>query len=133
MKTTRAILIGIGIWAAGVGAFTGSYFVPLLENPDQQANSVLFIVVMPLVWLGSHLYYKKDRSTHGYSIGQAFLIVAAALDALITVPVFMMPNGVTHYDFFTDPGFWGIAFEFIAVSVLYYYIRVYPKTLTIKN
>ncbi len=133
MKTTRAILIGIGIWAAGVSAFTLSYYVPILENPDQQANIVLFTVVMPLVWLGSHLYYKNDRSTHGYLIGQTFLLVAAALDALVTVPVFMIPNGVNHYDFFTDPGFWGIACEFIAVAVLYYYIKVYPKTQTVKN
>ena len=93
---------------------------------------VLFIVVMPLVWLGSYLYYQKGSKTHGYFVGQVFLLVAAFLDALITVPLFVIPNGGNHYTFFTDLGFWIIAFELLGVAVLYYYTRVYPKTQTLK-
>ena len=54
MKTIRAILLGLGIWFIAVAFYAISYSVPFLENLDQQANIVLFVVVMPLVWLGCH-------------------------------------------------------------------------------
>jgi hypothetical protein len=61
MKKFRAIGIGTGIWALGVGAFVVSFFIPLMENAEQQANLVLLMVVAPLVWFGSKLYYKKEQ------------------------------------------------------------------------
>lgn len=129
MKIVRAILIGVMIWILGVSAYTISFFIPMMDDAEQQANIALFLCVMPLVWLGSAYYYKKDNSTHGYIIGQTFLLVSAALDALITVPLFMVPNGINHYDFFTSLGFWLIAAEFVCVVVLYYYTKVHPRTI----
>ena len=133
MKTLRAALLGVGIWFFAVVFYALSFQFQLLENPEQQANTVLFIVVMPLVWLGSHIYYKKEQTTHGYKVGQVFLITAAVLDAVITVPLFIMPQGGSHLEFFTAPGFWIIAFEMVATAVLYYYIKVYPQTKTLKQ
>ncbi len=132
MKTIRAILIGIGIWFLAVCSYTLSYQFRILEDPDQQANMILFTAVMPLVWLGSYIYYKKGSTTHGYLVGQLFLIVAAFLDAIITVPLFIIPNGGNHYTFFTDFGFWIIALELIGVAVMYYYVSIYPKTKKLK-
>ena len=130
MKTIRAILLGVGIWFIAVTFYAISYHVPFLENLDQQANIVLFIIVMPLVWLGCYYYYKQDKTTHGYKIGQVMLLTAVILDASITVPVFVIPNGGSHYSFFTSINFWIIALEFIATAVLYWYTVIYPKTLT---
>ena len=132
MKTIRALLIGLGIWAIAVTFYSLSYQVPILSNPDEQANLVLLSVVIPLVWLGSYLYYKKDNKTHGLKVGLAFFLVAALLDAIITVPLFIIPNGGTHLSFFTDPGFWVIAVEMVATATIYYYLRLYPKTRTLK-
>ena len=127
MKTTRAILLGIAIWIIAILFYSISYAIPILENPDTQANVVLFVVVMPLVWYACLIYYKKDNKTHGLKVGQALLLTAVALDALITVPFFVMPNGGNHYSFFTSIGFWIIAFEFLLVASLYWYARVYSK------
>jgi len=132
MKTKRAILIGIAIWMIGILFYSLSQFVPILENAETQANIVLFVVVMPLVWLGCAYYYKKDDNTHGLKVGQTMLLTAVALDAVITVPIFVIPNGGNHYSFFTSLGFWIIAFEFLAVAALYWYARVYPHNLTSK-
>ena len=132
MKVIRAILIGVGIWGLAVSCYTLSYQFPILEDPDQQANMVLFSVVMPLVWLGSYFFYKNASTTHGFIVGEVFLAVAAFLDAVITVPLFIVPNGGNHYTFFTDPGFWIIALEMIATATLYYYIRIYPKSKSLK-
>lgn len=132
MKTQRAILIGIAIWIIAILFYTISYAIPILENQDTQANIVLFVVVMPLVWFGSYFYYKKDNKTHGLKVGQVLLLTAVALDALITVPLFVIPNGGNHYSFFTSVGFWIIAFEFLLVASLYWYSCVYTKRSILK-
>ncbi|MEN1785742.1 MAG: DUF5367 family protein [Bacteroidota bacterium] len=124
MKHLRAISIGIIIWIIGVSLYNLSFYIPILENPVQQAKTVLFIAVIPLVWLGTKQFYKKNSAMQGYWLGQTFFLTAATLDALITVPLFIIPNGGSHYDFFTDPGFWLIALEFLAIPSLYWYARV---------
>ena len=133
MKTKRAIFIGIVIWIIAILFYLISYYVPALEDADNQANIVLFITVIPLVWLGASYYYKKENKTHGFIVGQTMLLTAVALDALITVPFFVIPNGGNHYSFFTSLGFWIIAFEFLIVATLYWYIRIYPLNITQKN
>ncbi|MFI1773729.1 DUF5367 family protein [Thalassobellus citreus] len=133
MKTKRAILTGFILWTIAFLLYSISYAIPLLENADTQVNVVLFITIMPLVWFTSAFYYKKDRNTHGLKIGQTILITAAALDALITVPLFVIPNGGSHYSFFTALDFWIIAFEILIVAALYFYARVYPKLRNIKS
>ena len=132
MKTQRAILLGIAIWMISILFYSISYTIPLLEDPDNQANVVLFIVVMPLVWFASSFYYKKDNKTHGFRVGQTMLLTAVALDAIITVPLFVIPNGGSHYTFFTSAGFWIIAFEFLLVASLYWYARVYTQRIILK-
>lgn len=127
MKTKRAILLGIAIWIIAILFYSISYAIPILENLDTQANILLFIVVMPLVWFACYFYYKKDNKTHGLIVGQTMLLTAVALDALITVPLFVIPNGGSHYSFFTSAGFWIIAFEFLLVASLYWYAQVYPN------
>jgi len=133
MKTIRAIILGIAIWIIAILFYSISYAIPILENPDTQANVVLFVVVMPLVWYGCFFYYKKDHKTHGLLVGQTMLLTAVALDALITVPLFVIPNGGNHYSFFTSIGFWIIAFEFLIVASLYYYVRVHPEHSILKK
>jgi hypothetical protein len=123
MKHLRAIGIGIIIWTIGVSVYNLSFYLSIIEDAQQQANMLLFIAVMPLVWFGARHYYKKDTTTHGYWVGQTFFLTATVLDALITVPVFIIPNGGSFYQFFTDVGFWIIGFEFISITVLYWYIK----------
>ena len=133
MKTKRAILLGIAIWAIGILFYSISYYIPIAENAETQANTVLFVVVMPLVWLACSFYYKKDCNTHGFIVGQTLLLTAVAMDALITVPFFVIPKGGSHYSFFTSMGFWIIALEFLIVASLYWYIRVFPHKVESTN
>ncbi|WP_431134690.1 DUF5367 family protein [Psychroserpens mesophilus] len=133
MKTQRAILLGICIWTIAILFYSISYAIPILENLDTQANIVLFVVVIPLVWFGCYLYYKKDNKTHGLKVGQILLIIAAVLDALITVPLFVIPNGGNYYSFFTSLGYWIIAFEFLLVASLYWYVCVQSKRSILKK
>ncbi len=64
MKLTRVISIGILIWIIGVSLYASSFYVPLLEDAEQQANIWLSIVIVPVVWLGAKLYYRNSINTH---------------------------------------------------------------------
>ena len=128
MNTIKAILIGIGIWAVAVSFFTLSFEFQIMEDLNEQANIVLSTVIIPLVWLGSYLYYRKEHAPHGFYTGLTFFLVAAFLDAIITVPLFIIPNGGNHFTFYMDLGFWLIALEIMVIALSYYYIMIAHKT-----
>ena len=133
MKIKRLIVLGIFIWSMGILLYSLSFYLPILEDREMQANIVLFLSVIPLVWFGCRFYYKSDRQTHGYLVGQALLLIAVVLDTLITVPFFVIPKGGSHYSFFTGLGFWIIAIEFLVVATLYWYARVYSQIKSSKR
>lgn len=124
MKTVKALGIGILIWILGVSAFSATYMLPISEDRHLQANIGLALVVPFLVWLGAWLYYKKVKSTHGSMLGSLMLLASATLDALITVPLLIIPNGGSYTSFFGSIDFWLIALEFVAVATLYWYAKV---------
>ncbi|MEX0313110.1 MAG: DUF5367 family protein [Allomuricauda sp.] len=133
MKIVRAILIGVLIWILGVSTYALSFYLPFMDDKEQQANAVLFATVIPLVWMGSRLYYKKGATIHGWQLGQTLFLTSATLDALITVPFLIIPNGGSYYAFFTDLGFWLIALEFMTVALLYWYVKVHLKLNKLQN
>ncbi|WP_421806895.1 DUF5367 family protein [Flagellimonas sp.] len=133
MNYLRAFGIGVVIWIIGVSLYTFSFYIPILENPELQANIFLSIGVVPLVWFGSKLYYRKNNTTKGYWLGLVFFSIAAVLDALVTVPLFIEPYGGSYYSFFTAIGFWLIGMEFVITATCYWYVEVNGKKETINS
>ncbi len=129
MKLVRAIIIGIIIWSIGVSLYTLSFYISIIKDTELQANIFLSLGVVPVVWFGTKLYYRKDSTVKGYWIGLAFFLIATLLDVIITVPFLILPNGGTYYNFFTAAGFWLIGIEFIATSVLYWYTKVLSREI----
>ena len=121
------------VWSLGVTAFVASYFVPVLENPDEQANWVLSLALIPAALLGAHIYYRKGHKTNGFLLGATMFLITIFLDAAITVPVFIMPYGGTHMSFFTDPGFWLIGVEYVSVVAAYWQIEKAVKRTQVQN
>ncbi len=103
----------------GVTAFLASFFVPVMSNPEVQANLVLAIAIIPAALIGARFYYRKGHKTKGYMVGGAMFLVTIILDAMITVPLFVIPAGGDHLSFFTDPGFWFIGLEYVLTVALY--------------
>jgi hypothetical protein len=127
MKQLRTIGIGILIWITGVSIYTLSFYIPILEDPEFQANILLSLGILPVVWFGAKQYYKTKSAAKGYWLGLAFFLTAAVLDALITVPLLIVPNGGTYHSFFTAAGFWLIGIEFIIMTTAYWYSRVQSR------
>ncbi len=107
----------------GVSAFLGSFFVPILSNPETQANLVLSIAIIPAAMLGARFYYRRKHETNGFILGAFMFMVVIVLDAMITVPLFVIPAGGSHLEFFTDPGFWIIGLEYILAVAFYWRIQ----------
>ena len=119
----RASLSALMVWSLGVAAFVTSYFTPLMDDPDAQANWVLTVALIPATILGSRFYYQKGYGTNGFLLGTYMFLVTMVLDACITVPAFIIPTGGSHLTFFGDPAFWMIGVEYICVVAAYWAIR----------
>lgn len=124
MKTLRAVTITIGIWLLGVTVFTLSNLYAFMKDVELQSNLILGITILPLSWFGAHIYYLKDQVTSGLKLGSTMVLLTIALDALFTVPFFIIPEGGTYSSFFVDPGFWLLIVEYLAVVILYKRLNV---------
>ena len=119
----RAIISAGIVWILAVLSFVTSYFIPVMSDPDLQANWVLSIALIPSALIGAHIYYRKGHKTNGFVLGTSMFLVAMILDAAITVPFLIMPYGGNYITFFTDPGFWLIAVEYVSVVASYQQIQ----------
>ena len=127
MSTIKAIIIGIFIWILGVSIYTVSYFIPFMENMELQANLVLATALIPCAWLGAKVYYMKGVNMHGLKLGAIVVLTAILLDALVTMPYLILPNGGSYQNFFGVPAFWLIVTEYFLIVFAYWYFRVRNK------
>ncbi|WP_420579882.1 DUF5367 family protein [Reichenbachiella sp.] len=129
MKTIKAIIIAVLIWVVGVSFFTLSYYLPVLEDLELQANLTLATILIPTVWLGTHLYYQWSGSRHGLKVGIIIVSTLILMDALFTVPYFIIPYGGSYQEFFGAITFWLIAMECLLVILLYWNTNINSKTI----
>ena len=104
------------IWILGVSSFLVSFYLQILDDTELQANLILAIALIPSACLGTYLFYQR-KYLKPYMLALIVMACIAILDACITVPVFLIPIGISHSDFFSDPKFYAIAAElFIVVT-----------------
>ncbi|MEP3388296.1 MAG: DUF5367 family protein [Reichenbachiella sp.] len=127
MKTIKAIIIAVLIWMVGVSFFTLSYYLPVLEDLELQANLTLAVILIPTVWIGTHVYYKWSGPMHGLKAGVIIVVTLIMMDALFTVPYFIMPYGGSYQEFFGAASFWLIAMECQLVIYLYWSSKIKNK------
>ena len=123
LNVRSALIASVIAYILGVFAFLGSFFIPVMSDPEAQANLVLSIAIIPAAMLGARFYYRNLQEPNGFILGVFMFFIAMILDALITVPVFVIPAGGDHISFFTDPGFWIIGLEYILAVVIYWRIH----------
>lgn len=119
MNYSRAIKTSVSVWTIGVLLFLLGSFFPLGNNPELQANLTLAIAFIPLGWFGARYYYKQGTPTPAYQLALVMALTAVLLDALITVPIFFIPNQIGHAEFFGAIGFWLLMVEYTGIVLLY--------------
>lgn len=113
-----SIITAIIVWLLGVSFYLASFQLSILKNVEVQANIILALGIIPSVYLGTYLFYKKASPKPSY-LALTYIGIAATLDALITVPLFVIPAGGSHLEFFSNPVFYLIVVE-IYVLVFYF-------------
>ena len=129
MDKVKAIIIGGYIWILGASFYTASYFIPFLDDLEVQANLVLAISLIPNAWLGASIYYRQGANTHGLKLGAIVVLTAILLDAIITVPYLIIPNGGSYQGFFGAPAFWLIVVEYLLIVFGYWYFKVNQRII----
>lgn len=124
-KKLYSIVCAMLVWLLGVSFYLISFYVPVLENTELQSNITLALAIIPSSCLGTYLFYKKSY-IKPTALALTFVIMAIVLDVLITVPVFIIPNGGSYSDFFGDPMFYTLVVEF------YFIVLYFGKYLTKK-
>ncbi len=117
-KIFYSTLCGVLVWILGVSFYLLSFQISVLENPELQSNIILVFGIIPSSILGTYLFYKKIYMRPP-SLAITFIIIATILDAFITVPVFIIPNGGSYSEFFGDPMFYILVVEFYFI-VMYF-------------
>ncbi len=114
----KASLSALIIWVLGVSAFVGSYYLPLMDNADEIANWFLTFALIPAIITGVYFYNKNNIPTNGLRLAGYMFLITMMLDALITVPLFIIPEGGDHLSFFLDLGFWILGIEYVLLVVI---------------
>ena len=127
LNLKHAFISALMIQVIGVSAFVGSFFLPIMEDPELQANITLTLIIIPAATLGAYIYYRRGHQTNGFLLGVTMFLIAGILDALITVPLFIIPNGGDYASFFLEPGFWMIGILYTIVVVAYWQIDRHLK------
>ena len=102
---------GVLVWILGLSFYLVSFYIPVLENSELQSNIVLATAIIPCASLGTYLFYKKNYRKPSL-LALTFIAVSIVLDSLITVPLFIIPNGGSYSTFFGDPTFYILVVEF---------------------
>ena len=82
MKVGLAMSSAAMFWTLVVTFDVGSFFLPVMENAELQANIVLTCVVPVDAASAARLYY-HNTAAHGVLLGTAKFAVAGVLDALV--------------------------------------------------
>lgn len=114
----RAGISALIIWILGVSAFVGSYYIPLMDNLDEQANWFLTVALVPAILIGVYVYYRRSSPSNWLFLGGFMFLLTMILDAMITVPLFIIPAGGDHLSFFGDPGFWMLGIEYLCIVAI---------------
>ncbi len=118
------------IWILVVSFYLLSFSIPVLENSDLQSNIILALAIIPSASLGTYLFYKKHFRQPSI-LALTFIAVSIVLDSLVSVPLFIIPDGGSYATFFGDPMFYILVVEFYFI-VLYFGNYLMKKTKTKK-
>ena len=116
MKYARMLGFGAMLWIAAFVVISIVMFTPWFKESQLRIMAAWWIVEIPVVLLLSKWYFKADPPTvkKGFLLGIVGLAVSMALDAIITVPLFVKSYAV----FYGSWQLWVGLVEILALCVL---------------
>ncbi len=124
MKVGRTLVSGAMIWVLIFITFTVMSFIPTIKDSELQQNLILYVLLIPIVILGTKFYYKSGAKTNGLLLGIAMSTIGLILDALISVPYVIIPHGGSYESFFINPLLFITSIEYILIVFVYWTKKV---------
>lgn len=100
MKWLRALSIGALAWL--VIFVEVSITMISLKLSNVTVYFIHYLLLIPISIFLAWFYYQSKDKTNGFLLGIALLISGIVLDLVITVPLFIIPQGGGFYDYFTS-------------------------------
>ena len=124
MKISRVILAGIIVWVLIFVTFIAISAIPVIKNSEMQQYLIIHVLLIPFAAFGAKFYYKIEQKTNGLVIGLLMALTAIVLDAIITVPLVVIPHNGSYLSFFSNPLLWTIFIEFTLIVFFYWKLKV---------
>lgn len=124
MNKIKAISIGALVWVFIFMSFTGLGFVPIIKDSMNLQALIVGVLIIPFALFGASIYYKNGNKDNGFVLGIIMVVTALLLDALITVPVVVIPTGGSYLSFFSFPLLWLLVAVNIATVYFYWSWKV---------
>ena len=116
MNLKRAIKTGIVVWVTIFIEWSIIIFAPILKDLGNWQYLLHYIILIPIIYYALQYYYKTKDKENGFLVGTVILLTGIILDAIITVPLFTIPQGVGYLEFYLNPLMLIGFVEFILVS-----------------
>ena len=120
----RAILIGALLWVIIFVEWSVMVFTPILKDLGNWQYLIHFFILIPIVLFGASYYYKNKNKVNGFLLGLIMMLTAAVLDAIITVPLITIPQGVGYLEFFFSTHGIFFSIEFVIISGIYWMKKI---------
>lgn len=124
MNITRLTLSSILVWVLIFCLFTLMSFLPTINNSTILQGLFIGVFLIPCALLGAYIYYRTGSKLNGFRIGIFMAAIALILDALITVPLVVIPHQGSYFEFYTDPLLWFLIVEYITIIFVYQKVRI---------
>lgn len=124
MNTLRALLVGAALWAMIFIEWSILMFTPGVAEMEWMQFTIFYLLLIPISLFGAWLFYKKESSMNGFLAGLLMLVAGIVLDAIITLPLFIIPQGGSYLEFYTAPLMLIGFVEMILVVGLYWMKKV---------
>lgn len=120
MNLSRAFLTGTMVWVAIFSVFTILSFIPSLHDAETLQTIIVYLFLIPILYYGLTFYYKKGKTNNGFQLGLIIIVTCLILDALITLPLVIIPHGGDYMSFFTSPLLLIMGLEILAITFLFW-------------
>lgn len=124
MKAKRLIITGLMMWVLILTVFIVLLMLPITKDSPALQNTVLCVLVAPIALLGAKLYYQSNDQSSGIQVGIALVAVSLIMDAIITTPFIIIPQGGSYLEFYTSGILWLVVAENIAIVYLYQRLNI---------
>lgn len=116
MNISRAILSGVIVWVMIFTYFILVSFIPQIKDSELIQHLLLWFILIPILVFGLNFYHKKEPKSNQLLIGVFIIVTCLILDAIITIPLTIIPYGGSYASFFMNPFLWIIIVEMLIIT-----------------